>query len=147
MWHGQSWEDAGMKIDSNLKFIGHIETPYYTLDECPSNIDPNGPLCQLVIDDEYEDALLGLETGQEILILYWFEAADRNVTRQESRKTGEVRGSFALRSPHRPNPIGAATLPIQAIDGGCVSVRGLDCLDGTRLLDIKPAMMHERSRK
>ena len=55
-------------------------------------------------------------------------------------------GTFALRSPHRPNPIAVAVLPIVAIDSGSVSVRGLDCLNGTHLLDIKPAIMHELSR-
>jgi len=129
-----------------LKSIGHVETPYNSIDECPKNIDHNGPLCQLIVDDEYKDGLLGLQAGQEILVLYWFENVDRNVIRQESHKTGEVIGTFALRSPRRPNPIGAATLPIQAIDNGCVSVKGLDCLNGTRLLDIKPAIMHELSK-
>ena len=121
-----------------LKFIGHVETPYNSIDECPRNIDHDGPLCRLIIDDEYQEGLLGLKTGQEILILYWFENVDRNVMRQESKRTGKVIGTFALRTPHRPNPIGAATLPIQAVKGGCVSVRGLDCLNGTRLIDIKP---------
>ena len=127
-------------MNPTLKFIGHAETPYNSIDECPRNIDHNGPRCQLIVDDDYKDALLGLEPGREILILYWFENTDRNVTRQKSKRSGEVIGTFALRSPHRPNPIGAATLPVLAIDDGCVSVRGLDCLNGTPLLDIKPAI-------
>jgi tRNA (Thr-GGU) A37 N-methylase len=57
-----------------------------------------------------------------------------------------VVGTFALRSPHRPNSIAAAVLRIEIIDSGSVSVRGLDCLNGTRLLDIKPAIMRELSR-
>ena len=129
-----------------LKFIGYVETPYDSIGECPNNIDHSGPLCKLIVDDDYKDGLLGLETGQEILVLYWFDDIDRDVIRQESNKTGEVIGTFALRSPHRPNPIGAATLPIQAIDNGSISVQGLDCLNGTPLLDIKPAIMHEHSR-
>jgi tRNA (Thr-GGU) A37 N-methylase len=56
-------------------------------------------------------------------------------------------GTFALRSPHRPNPIAAAVLPIEAIDGNRVAVRGLDCLDGTSLLDIKPAVRSERGER
>ena len=71
---------------------------------------------------------------------------DRSVIQQESSNGNSVIGTFALRSPHRQNPIAAAVLPIDAIDSGCVSVRGLDCLNGTYLLDIKPAIMHELSR-
>jgi tRNA (Thr-GGU) A37 N-methylase len=47
-------------------------------------------------------------------------------------------GTFALRSPHRPNPIALAEVEIEGIDGNRVAVRGLDCLDGTPLIDIKP---------
>jgi tRNA-Thr(GGU) m(6)t(6)A37 methyltransferase TsaA len=132
-------------MKATLKFIGRINTPYNSIEECPNNIDPNGPHCQLVISDDYKEGLLGLEIGQEILILYWFENTDRNVTRQESNNGEDVIGTFALRSPHRPNPIAAAVLPIEAIDSGNVSVKGLDCLNGTYLLDIKPAIMHELS--
>ena len=130
-------------MKAELKFIGHINTPYEAIEDCPSNIDPNGPLCQLVIREEFIDGLSGLNSGQKILILYWFENTDRNTTKQKSRNGGKLTGTFALRSPHRPNPIGAAELLIEAIGHGVVSVKGLDCLNGTHLLDIKPAMRHE----
>ena len=48
-----------------LKFIGQINTPYKSISECPNNIDPNGPLCKLVIDDVYKEGLLGLYVGYE----------------------------------------------------------------------------------
>lgn len=126
-----------------LKVIGKINTPYKTIADCPRNIDPQGPLCELVLREGLRDALFGLEVGQHILILYWLEHADRAVTRQKSRHTGELAGVFALRTPHRPNPIGAAVLPIETIADDVITVRGLDCLDGTPLLDIKPAMPGE----
>ena len=130
-------------MKATLEFIGHIKTPYTSIEDCPNNIDPNGPLCQLVIGNEFKDGLSGLVPGQRILILYWFENTDRNATQQESNNNGEMIGTFALRSPHRPNPIGAAVLPIETIENGSVFVKGLDCLNGTHLLDIKPAMMYE----
>ena len=133
-------------MKATLNVIGHINTPYNSIEECPNNIDSNGPLCKLVVYDDYKEGLLGLEIGQVILILYWFENTDRSVTLQESSKGENVIGTFALRTPHRPNPIAVAVLPIEAIDSGSVSVRGLDCLNGTHLLDIKPAIMHELSR-
>ncbi len=127
-------------MQADLVFIGHIETPYKTLEECPRNVDPNGPECRLVVQSEYEDGLLGLDEGREILVLYWLEHADRGLLRQSPAHVGELTGTFALRSPHRPNPIGAAAVRIESISGGTIVVRGLDCLDGTPLLDIKPSM-------
>jgi tRNA-Thr(GGU) m(6)t(6)A37 methyltransferase TsaA len=102
-----------------------------------------------LIYKEFMAGLSGLQSGQKILILYWFDNTDRNVTKQGSNKGsntgGELTGTFAIRSPHRPNPIGAAILPIESIKNGVVSVKGLDCLNGTHLIDIKPAILHEDS--
>ena len=130
-------------MKATLKYIGHINSPYKAIEDFPNNIDLNGPLCKLVIYEGYINGLSGLQPGQKILILYWFENTDRSVTKQKSNSEEELIGTFALRSPHRPNPIGAAVLPIETIDNGVVSVKGLDCLDGTHLLDIKPAILHE----
>jgi tRNA-Thr(GGU) m(6)t(6)A37 methyltransferase TsaA len=132
-------------MKATLKSIGHIKTPYNSIEDCPKNIDPNGPLCQLVTSNIFKDGLLGLVPGQKILILCWFENTDRGATQQESNNNGEMVGTFALRSPHRPNPIGAADVPIETIERGRVFVKGLDCLNGTHLLDIKPAILHELS--
>jgi tRNA-Thr(GGU) m(6)t(6)A37 methyltransferase TsaA len=132
-----------MTLQATSEPIGEIITPYKTLAECPRNIDPDGPPCELILRDDLRDGLLGLTAGQHILILYWLEHADRSSTRQNSRRTGELAGVFALRTPNRPNPIGAAVLLIEKIDNGVITVRGLDCLNGTPLLDIKPAMSGE----
>ena len=126
-----------------LLIIGRIETPYRNLADCPRNIDPEGPECRLRLDAPYVDGLLGLDAGQTILILYWLGAGDRHCLRQHSRRTGKYAGVFALRSPNRPNPIGAALLPIVRVEEDGIVVRGLDCLDGTALLDIKPAIQAE----
>lgn len=130
-------------MNPELKFIGSIKTPYAAVEECPNNIKADGPLCEIKLFDEFQDGLRGLEIGQHILVLYWFENVDRGVTLQKSRNGEEMIGTFALRSPHRPNPIAAAVLSIESIDNGAISVSGLDCLNGTYLLDIKPAIMHE----
>ena len=62
---------------------------------------------------------------------------------QQTLEDGSAVGTFALRSPHRPNPVVAAVLPIVQISQGSVTVRGLDCLNGTALIDIKPAILRE----
>ncbi len=132
-------------MTATLKFIGHIRTPYKVLEECPRNVSPDGPDCEIVLDQPYHDGVTGLVTGQKILVLYWFEGVDRDrVLTVRRRFPGEdPRGTFSLRSPHRPNPIAAAEVVVRSIVGGRITVKGLDCLDGTKLLDIKPAMKPE----
>lgn len=129
--------------DPKIVPIGHIRTPYATLGECPRNVDPAGPPCELVVDEAYAEGLTGLAAGDRILVLYWFDGVDRQALLQQRPGSGETRGVFALRSPSRPNPIGAAVLKIDNIGDRSIRVRGLDCLDGTPLLDIKPVLAAE----
>ena len=136
---------AGEKIlvTFELRPIGRVSTPYKSLGDCPRNTDPNGPACELHIDDDFVPGLAGLTEGQHILVLYWFEHVDRFSLRQKRRGSGQKTGVFSLRSPHRPNPVGAAVVRIESLNNGCVQIRGMDCLDGTPLLDIKPALRSE----
>lgn len=127
-------------MTATLQHIGLIRTPYRTLAECPRNVDPDGPVCELTIHPDFAEGLAGLNAGDDVLVLYWLDEADRDALLQQPKDGGEERGVFALRSPHRPNPIGAATVRIVRIADGRIQVRGLDCLDGTPLLDIKPAI-------
>ncbi len=132
-------------MQTNLIFIGHITTPYNSLEECPSNIDFNGPPCKLVIKDEFLEGLTGLEPGQNILILYWLDGADRTLltpVKKGDENKGK-KGTFAKRAPHRPNPIAVAVTPIISLSANEITVKGLDCLNGTKLLDIKPAIKLE----
>jgi len=64
--------------------------------------------------------------------------ARRDLVRQLPHRAKLAKGTFALRSPVRPNAIASAVVELIGIDGGKLVVRGLDCLDGTPLLDIKP---------
>lgn len=66
-------------MNTELKFIGSIKTPYSSLDECPNYIQPDGPMCEISLCDEFKDGLSGLEVGQRILVLYWFEDVSRGV--------------------------------------------------------------------
>ena len=132
-------------MSAELKLIGRITTPYHSVSECPNNIQPdNGPLCEIKLDNAFQPGLQGLNTGDHILILYWLEGAKRDELIQSWDEETPTKGTFALRSPHRPNPIGAAVLPIEKIENGTVTVSGLDCLNNTPLLDIKPAIYREK---
>ena len=123
-----------------LVYIGQITTPYQRIEDCPRNVQEDGPVCEITLYDEYADGLVGLAPNQRILVLYWFENTDRTALLQQVDDPASEVGTFALRSPHRPNPIGAAELTVQKIEGGTITVRGLDCLNGTKLIDIKPAI-------
>jgi tRNA-Thr(GGU) m(6)t(6)A37 methyltransferase TsaA len=126
-----------------VTFIGHIETPYTIPDDCPYAVNPGGPECRIVVNPAFAAGLTGLEAGGRILVLYWLDRASRARPLVAERRSGQVAGVFAARTPHRPNPIGAAVVTIETVRGAVLTVRGLDCVSGTPLLDIKPAMRAE----
>jgi tRNA (adenine37-N6)-methyltransferase len=83
-------------------------------------------------------ALDGITEYERLEVLYWLHRSRRDLVRQSPRNDGAARGTFSLRSPVRPNPIGTQLVRLVRVEGGSVFVRGLDCLDGTPLIDLKP---------
>lgn len=83
-------------------------------------------------------ALTGVEAFERLEVLYWLDRSRRDLVLQSPARNGKVHGTFALRSPVRPNPIGTSIVKLEAVEGAVLLVRGLDCLDGTPLLDLKP---------
>lgn len=125
--------------DAALRFIGRIRTPFPTREDCPRQGDPeNGPDCRIEFDPLWEPALEGIEKFSIIEVLYWLDRSRRDLLTQSPRRDGATRGTFSLRSPVRPNPIGLSRVRLLRREGAVLVVRGLDCLDGTPLLDIKP---------
>lgn len=124
--------------DAGLVFIRRIVTPWRSRGEAPHRGSPDGPVCRIEIFEPWVTALNGLEQYARIEVLYWLHLSRRDLVRQSPGHDGSGRGTFSLRSPVRPNPIGTASVDLVGIDGHVVSVRGLDCLDGTPLLDLKP---------
>jgi tRNA (adenine37-N6)-methyltransferase len=125
------------QIDAGLYFIGTIHTPWKTRRECPKRGSLDGPICTIVIDERWRQALTGLAGHQRIQVLYWMDKARRDLVLQTPFQK-PTRGTFALRSPVRPNPIASSLVELLGIDGANLRVRGLDCLDGTPLIDLKP---------
>ena len=80
----------------------------------------------------------GLDAHPRLEIIYWMHLARRDLLVQAPKYDAETYGTFALRSPIRPNPIATAIVDVIAIEDGTILVRGLDCVDGTPLLDLKP---------
>jgi tRNA (adenine37-N6)-methyltransferase len=124
--------------DAGLVFIGRIATPFTSRRDCPRQGTHDGPLCHIHVHDTFVPGLAGLEAFETIEVLYWMHEARRDLLVQSPKSDGATKGTFALRSPLRPNPIATALVRLVGITGGIVAVRGLDCLDGTPLIDLKP---------
>ena len=136
---GERTVDLGPPEDAALRFIGRIRTPFATRADCPRQGREDGPDCALELLPAWEPALDGLAEGFDHAdILYWLDRSRRDLVHQSPKSDGRVTGTFALRSPVRPNPIGLSRVRIVRREGPVLIVRGLDCIDGTPLLDIKP---------
>jgi len=125
-------------FDAGLYFIGRIRTPWPTRDDCPKNGRESDAVCTIEVDPRYAAALAGVASSTHLLVLYWMDEARRDLVVQAPRHYGEPRGTFALRSPVRPNPIAASVVKLVQVEDLRLSVVGLDCRDGTPLIDLKP---------
>jgi tRNA-Thr(GGU) m(6)t(6)A37 methyltransferase TsaA len=125
-------------FDAGLVFIGRIRTPWVTRDDCPKNSNEADAVCTIALDARYEPGLKDVATCSHLIVLYWMDQARRDLVLQRPRSYGEPRGVFAIRSPARPNPIALSVVELVAVEGATLRVRGLDCIDGTPLLDLKP---------
>jgi tRNA-Thr(GGU) m(6)t(6)A37 methyltransferase TsaA len=127
-----------LRTDASLYFIGAIHTPWHTRQECPKRGSLDGPICSIVVDELWRDGLTDLAGHRRVQVLYWMHHARRDLVLQTPFSTMNTTGTFALRSPVRPNPIASSIVELVAIYGTTLQVRGLDCLDGTPLIDLKP---------
>ena len=129
---------APAPTDAGLTFIGTIRTPWKSRADCPRQGWPDGPLCRIEVFEPWVAALDGITEFERLEVLYWLHRSRRDLVRQSPRNDGVARGTFSLRSPVRPNPIGTQLVRLVRVEGGSVFVRGLDCLDSTPLIDLKP---------
>jgi len=124
-------------FDAGVYFIGRIRTPWARRDDCPKNARGSDALCTIALDPRYAAALEGVSACTHLVVLYFMDQARRDLLVQSPRH-GIRRGTFALRSPVRPNPIAMSVVRLVGIEGANLKVVGLDCLDGTPLIDLKP---------
>jgi tRNA-Thr(GGU) m(6)t(6)A37 methyltransferase TsaA len=124
--------------DAGVYFIGAIRTPWTTRSECPKNARESDAVCTIELDPRFAPALKDVETCSHLVLLYWMDKAPRNLVLQVPGHYGTQHGTFALRSPARPNPIAMSVVRLLDIDGNRLKIVGVDCLDRTPLLDIKP---------
>jgi tRNA-Thr(GGU) m(6)t(6)A37 methyltransferase TsaA len=95
---------------------------------------------RIVLDPSLTDGLLGLQPGSDIVVLYYFHCSVGYELQVHPRGdlSRPLRGVFAVRSPRRPNPIALTTARVRRIEGNVLEVVGLDAVDGSPVLDIKP---------
>ena len=107
-------------------------------------VDSTGETSTIRIKPPFLPALLGLERHSHLIVLYWFHLRDNKEHRETLQVTpprhkgAPLTGVFACRSPSRPNPIGVTVVKIERIDGCKIIVSGLDALEGSPIIDIKP---------
>src|SRR6202035_1888799 len=122
--------EAPESFDAGLAFIGIIRTPWTSRLECPRQGRADGPLCRIEVAEPWVAALDGIEPFERIEVLYWLHESRRDLVRQSPANDGSTRGTFALRSPVRPNPIGTALVTLDERQGTTRLVPRLDRLDG-----------------
>ena len=135
---GERAFEGPIPADATLAFIGRIHTPWTNRLMTPRQGRRDGPICRIEIFPPWIAALTGLERFGQVEVLYWLHLSRRDLVLQSPASNGEVHGTFSLRSPVRPNPIGTSIVRLVGIEGPMVLVQGLDCLDGTPLIDLKP---------
>lgn len=135
--------DAAEADDARLVFIGTIRSPWHERAACPKNMRlarEAGRGATVEIEPPFRAALEGLAPGTSLHLLTWLHQSRRDLALQRPRRAETASGTFALRSPVRPNPIGLHLVRLVAIDrdAGRLTIDAIDVLDGTPLLDLKP---------
>jgi tRNA-Thr(GGU) m(6)t(6)A37 methyltransferase TsaA len=125
-----------------LVAIGRVESPLADRASAPKQGDEGAPEATLVFEPSVADALDGVAVGADMILLTWLDRAHRDVLRVHPRgdTTRARQGVFNTRSPDRPNPIGMHRVTVLAIDGTRLRVSGLEAIDGTPIVDLKPLL-------
>jgi len=134
-YQNKYWRD-NMSIE--MKPIGYVSTD---VEEVPRSWSVSDVEGSLVIDEIYLEGLRDIKPGQRIHVIFHFHLSPK-FTSQFMRIKPPIRdkkvGVFSTHSPFRPNPIGLSLLEVLGVDGNVIRVKGLDMVDKTPILDIKP---------
>jgi len=129
-------------MEPAIKFIGKIHSGLKRIEDCPLQESEQAPEATIVIFPEFMEGIKDIVAGQEILLLTWLHIADRAVIKCRPRNNPDaaVTGVFSTRSPDRPNPIGIHSVKVLSIENGLMKISGLEVLDQTPVIDIKPVL-------
>jgi len=97
-------------------------------------------ISEIIVDEKFAEALKGIDDYSHVIIVYWMDGVKEHVITHQPQGNPNVPvvGIFACRCPQRPNPIAITTVRLMAHEGNRIKVKGLDILDGTPIIDIKP---------
>jgi tRNA-Thr(GGU) m(6)t(6)A37 methyltransferase TsaA len=122
----------------NLQHIGIIKSPITEgVDENWGNV-----ISEIVIGESLADGLQGLDQFSHVIVIFWMHQSTFNpnelMRRPRGRDDMPLCGIFAQRAKHRPNPIGITPVELIKVEKNVITVKGLDAIDGTPVLDLKP---------
>lgn len=122
------------------KPIGIVQSPFHEIKDTPKQGYLTGEMSRIEIYEEYQAGLDGLSDGDDIFVLCWFDRSNRSIlqVKPHGPDKGKMRGVFSTRAPVRPNPISLTLVKLVRINGCTLTVKGLEALDKTPVLDIKP---------
>ena len=137
------FDPSTIATDASLVFIGRVHSPWHSRENCPKNMGAAreaGMAATVEIDEVWREGLTGLEAASHVILLTWLDRAPRNLIVQKPRHASRPTGTFSLRSPARPNPIGLHVARLIGLDNatGILHIEGIDVLDETPVIDIKP---------
>lgn len=121
-------------MDLTLRPVGIVRSPYATPLDAPRQGEFAQVEARIEVAPEFLAGLEGIDAGAELLIVWWAHLADRALLARPGTD-----GVFAMRTPHRPNPICLSDVRVVRREGGTLFVTGLEATDGTPVLDIKSA--------
>jgi len=121
-----------------LKPVGIIHSPFKERKDSPHQGRYGDQNSEIHIFDEYVDALEGIEKYKNLIILYWFDKAERDLLKVIPFGKSKKRGVFSTRAPSRPNPISFSLVDLLKLKQNKLTVKGLEALDGSLVVDIKP---------
>lgn len=124
----------------HVRYIGIVHSSLKRIEDCPRQGDEGAPEAEVEIFHEFLPAISDLSAGDELILLSWLHLADRSVlsTHPRNNPATPLTGVFSTRSPDRPNPIGMHTVKVISVKGDRLRVSGLEALDQTPVVDIKP---------
>lgn len=120
-----------------LKPIGIIHSPYHA-GQAPYQGSRREEICHVEVFKDFEEGLKDIEGFSHIIVIYWFHKAQWYHLLVKTPWDVKLHGLFTTRSPHRPCPLGLSVVELVARENNILKVKGLDAIDGTPLLDIKP---------
>jgi tRNA-Thr(GGU) m(6)t(6)A37 methyltransferase TsaA len=123
--------------------IGRVQSSLKRRAEAPRQGSEGAPEAKIEIFPKFGPAIEGIIVGSEIIIVTWLHKAERDVLKVHPRgdRTRLLTGVFATRSPDRPNPLGLHRVKVLAMEkGGRLTVQGLEAIDKTPIVDIKPVL-------